>query len=25
VDGLAREVSQEFDIPYEFVETACPL
>jgi putative NIF3 family GTP cyclohydrolase 1 type 2 len=25
VDGLAREVSQKFDIPYEFVETNCPL
>ena len=25
VDALAREVSHQFDLPYEFVETNCPL
>ena len=25
VDALAREVSEKFDLPYEFVETPCPL
>ncbi len=25
VDALAREVAREFDLPYEFVETNCPL
>ncbi len=25
VDALAREVAEKFDLPYEFVETPCPL
>jgi len=25
VDALGREISKEFDIPYEFIETDCPL
>ena len=25
VDALAREVAQKFDIPYEFIDTDCPL
>ena len=25
VDALAKEVSQKFDLPYEFIETNCPL
>ena len=25
VDALAKEISQKFDLPYEFVETNCPL
>ena len=25
VDALAREVSEKFDLPYEFIETPCPL
>ena len=25
VDALAREVSHQFDLPYEFIETDCPL
>ena len=24
VDALAKEISQKFDLPYEFVETNCP-
>ena len=25
VDALAKEVSEQFDLPYEFIETNCPL
>ena len=25
VDALAKEASHKFDIPYEFIETNCPL
>lgn len=25
VDALSQEVAQQFDLPYEFVETSCPL
>ena len=25
VDALAREVAEKFDLPYEFIETPCPL
>jgi putative NIF3 family GTP cyclohydrolase 1 type 2 len=25
VDALAREVATKFDLPYEFIETECPL